>query len=153
MSPWRKSHPSLLLVSVINFWYLQNKVSGTFRWDGRWEVKWPSSNRPHGVLPGALGNGHAQKSCALPLEGQVVRVRPLESSNSSHLRKSGRFFIYHVDYWVWNESFQQWVNILDSVDPFLALCGGVVALSMEKVGHSRPRWTVRKGTQWMTHIH
>lgn len=60
------------------------------------------------------------RRAALPLEGPVVIVRPLKSSNSSHLRKSRHFFIYHVDYWVWNGSLRQWVNISDSVDPFIA---------------------------------
>lgn len=70
---------------------------------------------------GALEHGDVQKSCALPLEGQMILGRPLESSNSLHLRKWGHFFIYHVDPWGWNGSSQQRMNILDSVDPFIAL--------------------------------
>lgn len=44
------------------------------------------------------------RRAVLPLEGPMVIVRPLKSSNSSHLRKLRHFFIYHVDYWVWNGS-------------------------------------------------
>lgn len=57
-----------------------------------------------------------RRATALPVK---VTQRPLESSNSLHLITYRHLFIHHADYWDWNESFQQLVNIEDSMDPFI----------------------------------